>query len=248
MANYLRTNVLTSGSEICVALDGIEGQQNEDVCYVQETNRYYRWFAASTTAANGITVVIPDGQDPGVAGRWFVQGPPGQANLIPEFPARIPPCTAGSVDTCAEQDFTIVGADGTAVLDLSAALTALGSPVSSTVFGELKLIMIQAVDGQFPVAETHPVAIFLDAAGNVEVSGAVVPVSNIITNPDPAAAQVQGGIANFAGGSVNPTLAATATGADQNLTVTYTPGGIVAFTAGRCQLCLGPVLDAAPAA
>lgn len=134
MANYLRTNVLSSDSEFCVALDGIEGQQDEDVCYVQETNRYYRWFAASTTAANGTTVIILDGQNPATPGRWFAQGPPGPVELIPSFPARIPPCTAEGEDTCAEADFTVVDSTGTVELDLTAALGALGSPVSSTIF------------------------------------------------------------------------------------------------------------------
>lgn len=83
--------------------------------------------------------------------------------------------------------------------------------------------MVQDVtDNQFPVSQTHPVAIFVDGAGNVQVSGAVAPVSQIITNPDPAAAQVQGGIANFAAGNSNQPLTIAATGADHNLTVEYT--------------------------
>lgn len=67
------------------ALDTFSRQLDQDIAFVQETNRFYRWFATSNAAANGEAVVLPAGANPAGTGRWIRQGPPGVLRNPPKF-------------------------------------------------------------------------------------------------------------------------------------------------------------------
>lgn len=114
MSNFIAATVFSSTSSICIALDGITGQSDLDVSYVQSNNRYYRWFAANTDAASGEQVVIPNGQNPATPGRWFVQGPPGQNALIPNFPAKVQDCSNVEPSVGTANQISRVNSAGTA--------------------------------------------------------------------------------------------------------------------------------------
>lgn len=74
MARLIRVSLTTAETDACNSLDGIEGYANEDACLVQQTNHWYRFFAASTLTPNGRTVIAPADITPPAAGRWILQG------------------------------------------------------------------------------------------------------------------------------------------------------------------------------
>lgn len=99
------------------SLEQIYTQADADVAYVQENNRFYRWFAASTTAPNGTTVVIPRFTPLATAGRWFVQGPPGPGQLPAGFANLL--CNAGFAQIIAEFSGTLTGGTPTELFNFT---------------------------------------------------------------------------------------------------------------------------------
>lgn len=89
MNNWASATIATTNSNVLNALDQLYAAQDQDVCYVEENNRFYRWVAASTEAADGVRVVELLGTPPGNPGRWIVEGPPGPGKLPDNFANRL---------------------------------------------------------------------------------------------------------------------------------------------------------------
>lgn len=79
------TLALASPSNFLNALNAVTGQTDGDVAYVLMTNRFYRWFAASTATPDGESVILPFSALVANPGRWIRQGPPGPAKIPPGF-------------------------------------------------------------------------------------------------------------------------------------------------------------------
>ena len=77
--------VFTADSNGANSLEQIYGAVDNDICYVLENNRFYRWIAASTATPSGKQVVKKREFDDAVAGRWIVEGPPGPGKIPPGF-------------------------------------------------------------------------------------------------------------------------------------------------------------------
>lgn len=77
--------VFSASSNGANSLEEIYGPSNDDVCYVLENNRFYRWVAASTATPSGTQVVKKREYSNAVAGRWIVQGPPGPGQIPAGF-------------------------------------------------------------------------------------------------------------------------------------------------------------------
>lgn len=95
MTDFLKYTILSADSDICNSLEGLLGYADQDTCLVQRPNRWYRFFAANTTAPNGTTVVVPSDITPPAPGRWFLQGPPGPLSPKAGRPVNIATCSAG---------------------------------------------------------------------------------------------------------------------------------------------------------
>lgn len=89
MNNWAAATRLTSESNPLNALDQLYTATDQDVAYVEENNRFYRWHAASLVAADGNSVIELLGTPVGTAGRWIVEGPPGPGKLPPSFANRL---------------------------------------------------------------------------------------------------------------------------------------------------------------
>lgn len=89
MSSFLRYSLTSSGSNADSSLEGIKGYSDLDVALVQQPNRWYRFFAADTSAPNGTTVIAPADILPANPGRWILQGPPGPGGPNPRVPVRI---------------------------------------------------------------------------------------------------------------------------------------------------------------
>jgi len=115
--DFLRYTVTDADSNSCNSLEGIDAYSDQDVCYLQTTNRFYRFFAASTTAPDGVTVIAPSNVTPPAPGRWFVQGPPGSADIVPGFPAALA-CPPGVSAVYADLTIPAAGAETQVVFQL----------------------------------------------------------------------------------------------------------------------------------
>lgn len=86
MTDFLRYSVSSGGAGGCNSLEGIRDYQNDDVALVQEKQRYYRFFAASTLTPDGDKVVLPINILSSSPGRWIQQGGPSVAGPNPGQP------------------------------------------------------------------------------------------------------------------------------------------------------------------
>lgn len=71
------TSVLAGGSTLVNSLEGLNVPMlvNGALAYVSATGDVYRWNSASTLAAVGTVVVLPNGQAPATPGRWILETP-----------------------------------------------------------------------------------------------------------------------------------------------------------------------------
>lgn len=93
MTRFNRYALTSAELNACNALDGIENYANLDTAFVQTTNHWYRFFAASTVAPNGVTVIAPANITPPDPGRWIRQGIPALVGNRTQFPsANTDPC------------------------------------------------------------------------------------------------------------------------------------------------------------
>lgn len=144
MKSFVYT-ALEADSNGCNALDAIESRTNLDTAYVQQTNRWYRYFASSTATPNGTTVVIPQDVDPGDPGRWFVQGPPGVSAVTPGQPsALVPNCGGAGTGIGRDTDFTFDNDDELPLTEVfqSVALVALPRPDGALNYGAKASVVV----------------------------------------------------------------------------------------------------------
>lgn len=220
MTEFLRYTLLTSESNACNSLEGVSSYSDGDVCFVQTTNHYYRFFAANTTAPDGAKIIAPAGVTPPAPGRWFQQGPPGTRQPNPGHPAYLSACTGLNGAVCVTQQLSPNVGDTAQVgnFDFSKVLDDLGNPVNQTVKATLHVAGVRNVDGLFPQAWEYPVAFELDASGNIVFSGAAVGI-----DPNTQETGVNntpyGGDSNYGDGSGAVGITATSTGADRIVTV-----------------------------
>lgn len=92
MTNFLKNTLLDSGSDKCNSLEGVLGYTDLDVAFVQEKNWFYRFFAASTVAPDGNSIIAPGNISPPASGRWIRQGPPGFTGPNPRQPMNVSSC------------------------------------------------------------------------------------------------------------------------------------------------------------
>lgn len=90
MARLIRTSITSAETNSCSSLEGIESYANLDTALVQQTNHWYRFFAASTATPNGVTVIAPANVTPPAAGRWIRQGIPALGGNRSQFPVQFP--------------------------------------------------------------------------------------------------------------------------------------------------------------
>lgn len=77
MTNYLAYSLTTDESDASNSLEGIVNYADQEIALVQLSNRYFRFFAASTETPDGVRVIAPANITPPAAGRWIIQGRPG---------------------------------------------------------------------------------------------------------------------------------------------------------------------------
>lgn len=77
MTDHLRYSLTTDESDAANSLEGLNSYADLDVALVQLPNRYFRFFATSTEAPNGTSIIAPANITPPNPGRWILQGGPG---------------------------------------------------------------------------------------------------------------------------------------------------------------------------
>lgn len=160
MNNWAAATRLTSTSNPLNALDQLYTAADQDVAYVEENNRFYRWHASSLATADGNSVIELFGTPVGTAGRWIIEGPPGPGKLPPSFANRLSQnagavlfgqvFTATTVGGAPSEVVTLFtgGSYTEEVFDIDNAVgmvhTALGNP-NVTIKPQLATMVLQAV-------------------------------------------------------------------------------------------------------
>lgn len=167
MTEFLRYTLLTADSNNCNSLEGITGYTNLDICFLQATNRYYRFFSADTSTPDNVKIIAPGDITLPAPGRWIQQGIPGTLQPNPNHPANLTPCNDSAALCLRGQGVYSVGDTvATFTFDVAPILSALNVPSTGDfqVSARLQLVGVHNINGNTPTNITQLYPIILNVS------------------------------------------------------------------------------------